>query len=90
MAKRRMVRKQLYIQSEQDDKLKEKANKYNISEGEVVRAALDKYLTASEAAFASFDINAWKEELAFISKRMKDKPSSKGGRNWKRDDLYGR
>jgi len=90
---RKMVRKQLYIQAAQADLLKEKAKSYNVSEGELVRAALDKYLLAPAANYTGIDMDAWKEELEFISGRMAktaaEKPeAAREERKWKREDLY--
>jgi len=45
-----LMRKQTYITPEQDRAMKRLARQYGITEAEVVRRALDRWLSAEEAA----------------------------------------
>ena len=102
MARQKMVRKQLYVLPSQAELLKEKAATYSVSEGELVRMALDKYLsasTASDSVEASLlDLSIWEDEEKFISQRWasmgtgqeSDAESMERMRIWKRSDLYDR
>lgn len=93
-----MVRKQLYIMPNQAELLKEKAATYNLSEGALVRLALDRYLAMPMADEARLDLSAWREEQEFIGQRIAvgmtsgDVPAqaAEEKRTWKRDDLYER
>lgn len=99
MARQKMIRKQLYVLPSQAEMLKEKAAYYNISEGELVRIALDKYLSAPLTEGRHLDLTAWKKELEFIAKRasalakaaeITDTEPAKERCKWKREDLYDR
>lgn len=68
-AKRPMVRKQLYIQPEQNLTLREQAAKYNVSEGQIGREAIAAYLTTGSQS-QQVDLNAWLEERQFIVSRQ--------------------
>ena len=84
--KRPMVRKQLYIEPEQNTMLREQAGMYDVSEGQIVREAITAYLkTGSQPQ--EIDLNAWEEERQFIASRLGD---PKGGtrRTWTRGELY--
>lgn len=80
-----LVRKQLYITKSQDLQLKKKAKEYGMKEAELVRQALD--LQLNKVGLSKQPAAAWKLELQFIDERM-HKGYVKGGRNWRRDDLY--
>jgi hypothetical protein len=92
----RMVRKQLYIMPTQAELLKEKAATYSLSEGALVRMALDQYLAAPMAGEAPLNLSAWKEEQGFIVQRMALAKTCEDVRDqaleekraWKREDLY--
>ena len=83
----RMVRKQLYITSEQESKLKQKSSETGVSEGEIVREALSRYLDSSVPK--KQELANWEEELAFI-KSIHEQGPVPGSRTWRRDDLYDR
>lgn len=93
-----MVRKQLYIKPAQAELLKEQAATYNVSEGALVRMALDQHLAAPIPGESFFDLSAWETVKKFINQRAKLFESDKGiseapvhkGRVWKREDLYDR
>ncbi len=89
MSRRRaMIRKQLYIEYEQNMLLREQAAKYEVSEGQIVRDAIDAYFTVSMHS-QEIDLHAWKEERLFIDSRQKDRATS-GTKTWTRDELYDR
>jgi predicted DNA-binding protein len=80
-----MVRKQVYIEPEQDEKLKEWAEATGKSEAEIVRQALDRWL--EDEAQRQAAETAWAEERTFIEARIAEGPVS-GGRTWTREELY--
>ncbi|NPV69172.1 MAG: hypothetical protein HPY55_00820 [Firmicutes bacterium] len=83
----RMVRKQLYITSEHESKLKSKSSETGVSEGEIVREALSRYLDSSIPRKQG--LSNWEDEMAFI-KSLQAKGPVPGGRTWKREELYDR
>jgi ribbon-helix-helix protein len=85
MAKK--VRKQIYIDPEQEKLLKWSAKRTGLSEAEIIRKALDSGIATIPAFFPRGE--TWKAEAAFIKKWMK-KGTVSGGRTWTRDDLHGR
>lgn len=84
---KRMIRKQLYITSEHESKLKAKSGETGMSEGEIVREALSRYLDSSVPE--KRDLSYWEKELAFIESLQERGPVG-GGRTWRRDDLHDR
>jgi hypothetical protein len=82
-----MVRKQLYVTSEIESELKSRSRETGVSEGEIVREALSRYLYSSTPKKQG--LSNWEEELAFIRSRQARGPVP-GGRTWKREDLYDR
>jgi hypothetical protein len=80
-----MIRKQVYIQPEQDASLKQRAGMLSITEAEVIRRAIDRQLALLGPGIR--DLSAWDRERAFISERMAGKPSA-GGRKFRRDAVY--
>ena len=82
----RMVRKQLYIDDEQEAALKRYAKERGVTEAELVRDALDRYLT--EIAREEGDA-AWARIMAFSEERAA-MGSVPGKRDWTRDEIYDR
>jgi hypothetical protein len=82
-----MVRKQLYIRRDQDQRLKQAARRAGLAEAEYVRMALDQALAAPVAA--PRDPTAWLEILEFLRARHAEGPLP-GTRDWKREDIYDR
>jgi hypothetical protein len=80
-----MVRKQIYIESHQDNSLKKKARDLGVTEAEVMRRAIDRQMTSVRLSIR--DLKAWDRERSFITKRMA-KGHAPGGRQWKREDAY--
>ena len=81
----RMIRKQIYIESAQDNILKQKASILGITEAEVIRQAIDRQMTFLRTS--TRHLKAWDREKAFIAKRMA-KGYVSGVRRWKREDAY--
>ncbi len=82
-----MLRKQIYIDSRQERLLKRKANELRVSESELIRDGIEKILRAG--ASIPKNISAWEKEKKFIHALMKQ-GSVKGGRTWRREDIYDR
>lgn len=80
-----MVRKQVYIEPEQDELLKQWAEETGKTEAEIFRQALDRWL-ASEQQRREADA-AWKQVLAFAQERTAPGPIP-GGRTWTREELH--
>ena len=80
----RMIRKQIYIDSDQDDLLKRRAKELGISEAALIRRCIDE--TASRPT-ESERKKAWQEALAFMEERAKMRVPQTG-RTWTRDELY--
>lgn len=81
------IRKQIYLDLEQDVKLKELANALETSEAELIRQAIDAHVSTLRRRRRNR--KAWQAERAFIQEWMNQGPVS-GGRTWRREDLYDR
>jgi len=81
----RMVRKQIYIESLQDNNIKKQARDLGVTEAEVIRRAINCQMTSVRLSIR--DLKAWERERTFIAKRMA-KAHAPGGRQWKREDAY--
>jgi len=81
----RMVRKQIYIEPEQDKTLKERAKALGVSEAELIR----RRITDPGRGVASYPTRpeAWEEELRSIVERSR-LADLKKTRGWTRDELY--
>ena len=82
-----MIRKQIYLEPDQNTRLKQVADAAGIPEAELIRQALDQHLQAPRTARRN--LAAWDAEKAFIEQRMAqaapgDSPT------WSRDDLHER
>ncbi|MFN8495221.1 MAG: CopG family transcriptional regulator [Caldilineaceae bacterium] len=81
------IRKQIYIDPEQESKLKKLAARLQTSEAELIRHAIDEHISAIR--LQRRNMQAWDEEMAFILERSR-KSTVTGKRNWQREDLYDR
>jgi hypothetical protein len=81
------VRKQIYLEVEQDRLLKRLSKRSGMAEAEIIRNAID--AGAGRAALSATRPQVWKSELAFIRRLMR-KGTLHGGRAWQRDDLHDR
>ncbi len=80
----RMVRKQIYIEPEQDKLLKQRGKEAGLSEAALIREYIaDGLQRPSEAERKK----AWEEAVAFMEERAKMKVPQTG-RTWTRDELY--
>jgi hypothetical protein len=87
------IRKQIYIEPEQEELLKRLAHDTGMSEAQIIRQAIDRH--ANELSQPARRERAWAEILAFINKRMEQGPvpgerAPEGPRTWRREDLYDR
>ena len=81
------VRKQIYIEPEQEERLKRLSAAMGVAEAEIIRQALDRELGA--LGRRTRDLGVWEAELEFIQELM-SRGVVEGGRTWRRDDLYDR
>lgn len=79
------VRKQIYIDAEQEAVLKQLAKDKGISEAEIIRQAIDQY--AQSLPSPRRDLSAWERQRSRIQ-RLIDQGPILGGRTWRREDLY--
>jgi hypothetical protein len=82
-----MVRKQVYIEDRQEALLKRLSQATGATEAEIIRQAIDRQ--ARTLLFPRRDLDAWREERAFIQDLIRQGPVP-GGRRWRREDLYER
>ncbi len=81
------VRKQIYIELDQETVLKRLAAQMGLSEAEIIRQAVDRH--TRQLRFPRHELGAWEEERAFIEHLIKQAPVV-GERAWQREDLYER
>lgn len=81
------VRKQIYLEPQQNELLKQVSERMGVSEAEVIRQALDGH--ARRVRIPLRRMTAWEREKAFIQSWI-DQGAVPGGRTWKREDLYER
>lgn len=82
----RMVRKQLYLRSKQDAELTKRARSLGVSQAELVRAAIDRFLAEDQPDSRAL---AWAEARATMESAGTLRTGS-GGRRWTRDELHER
>ena len=82
-----MVRKQVYLESEQEVLLKRLASESGQSETELIRQAIDRQMLALRRPRR--DLKAWEAERAFLQ-RLIEQPAPVVPRRWTRDELYDR
>jgi len=82
----KMIRKQVYIEPEQETLLKRLSREQGLTEAELIRSGIVRLSSRSNVIK---DITFWEEEKKFIRSLMKKGPL-KGKRRWKREDLYER
>jgi hypothetical protein len=81
----RLIRKQIYIEPEQDAVLKRRARELGVSESELMRLGIAQ--VAPVSAEAEGRLHAWQHIMAFVATYDQvDVPQT--GRNWTRDELY--
>lgn len=80
-----MVRKQVYIEPRQDALLKRLSRDLGLSEAELIRSGIDRFLGLG--MLPARDLTVWAEERHFIQQRM-NQAAIRGERTWKREALY--
>lgn len=81
----RMVRKQVYIEAEQERLLKQRSKELGVSEAELIRRGID--LIGRAPVVQPMDRATWEDEMAFIRERARI-PALGGEREWTREELY--
>ena len=81
-----MVRKQVYIEPQQEEHLKQRAAETGMSEAEIIRRAIDWWLKDEVRRHRAEQ--AWEKARALMEDRYAQGPVP-GGRTWTRDKLYG-
>jgi hypothetical protein len=80
-----MVRKQVYIEPQQEAQLKQRAAETGMSEAEIIRRAIDSWLKDEARRLRAEQ--AWGKARALMEERYTQGPAP-GGRTWTRDELY--
>ncbi len=80
-----MVRKQIYIEAQQEAALKRVTKERQISEAEIIRQAITRWLEEDQRARRT--VQLWEEEKAFIETLLAQ-GAVPGGRTWTRDAIY--
>jgi predicted DNA-binding protein len=80
----KMVRKQLYIEAEHDEKLKQLSADLGVTEAEVIRRAIDG-LRLDEDSLSANELRAALETLEKLTRRSAPTENSLG---WSRADIY--
>ena len=80
-----MVRKQVYIEPDQDRFLKKRARELGVTEAELIRQAIDALVRMPVRP--PFDPEAWAAVVASLDERAR-LPMTGQGRTWRREDLY--
>ena len=81
----RKVRKQVYIEAEQNALLKKRAKELGVSEAELIRRGIEQM--CKTPIVLKSDLKVWEEEKAFIEERRQIQVPQTG-RGWTRDELY--
>ena len=81
------IRKQIYLDPQQESLLKSLSKQSGMSEAEMIRQALD--LQLGFLGQNQPDLNVWETELKFIES-LQQRPSISGKRDWTRDELHER
>lgn len=82
-----MIRKQIYIEPEQEAQLKQLASRTGLAEAELIRQAIDQYVATARRL--PRNLKVWEEEKRYIEALMAQGPVE-GERTWRREDLYDR
>jgi predicted DNA-binding protein len=81
------VRKQIYLEPEQNQRLQLIATERGVAEAEIIRQALDIHLR--HMRHTRLDRQAWAAERNFIQQLIAQ-PAPTGERQWRREDVYER
>jgi len=81
------IRKQIYLDFEQNQILKQSSTRLGVSEAEVIRRAI--VAQASRLSILQRNRKAWEDELHFIHSLIKQ-GGIQGKRKWTREELHER
>lgn len=81
----RLIRKQIYIELEQEKLLKRQAKARRVTQSALMRQAIAQ--VSRIPTIAPSDQGAWQDELAFIKNRARIKALGRQ-RGWAREELY--
>ncbi len=81
----RMVRKQVYIELDQERLLKRRAKELGVTESDLIRRGIDQ--VDRTLADSHSDRVAWQDELTFIVERARSHELGRK-RGWTREELY--
>lgn len=81
------IRKQIYLDVQQNELIKQSSQKLGISEAEIIRQAIT--AQAWQMRLRRRNVKAWERERRFLQALIAQGPVP-GGRTWKREDLYER
>ena len=84
---KQMVRKQIYIQKSQEERLKKVAEARGVSEAEIIRRALENEMKRAGYRLA-YDRDAMQRLYKAMLDQDKKPPVPRKKRDWKREDLY--
>jgi hypothetical protein len=84
---KQMIRKQIYIQKSQEERLKRVAEARGVSEAEIIRRALDNELKRAGYRLA-YDADAMQRLYKAMVDQDKKPPVPQKKRDWTREDLY--
>ncbi|MFQ5614367.1 MAG: CopG family transcriptional regulator [Anaerolineae bacterium] len=81
------IRKQIYIEPDQEARLKQLAGALGLTEAEIIRQAIDRQTRQFRPARRN--LKAWEAERAFIMQLIQQGPVPER-RTWRREDLHER
>ena len=82
----RMVRKQVYIRTDQDERLRQGARQTGLSESELIRRGIDSVLAVARPPV--LDKEAGMSLIRLLKERAKLPPSREGGYKFNREEIY--
>ena len=85
----RMKRKQIYIEVDQDRRLRALARRQGKPASELIRAGVEHVLNGSSSPQLPLDHRAWEAAVKFMEAWRRKGPV-KGRRTWTRDDAHER
>jgi hypothetical protein len=82
-----MVRKQVYITSEQDKKVKEWSKRLGVTEAEVIRRGIE-LIQGERDSGETARLAAWARIRAMMDEHIRTRPEGSGIDKWDRDEVY--
>lgn len=81
------IRKQIYLDAQQNEMLKQTSQRLGVSEAEIIRQAI--VAQTGRTILGRKNLAAWKQERRFLQFLL-EQGSVAGGRTWKREELHER